>query len=430
MSSELLESERAVIGCLLIDSRIADTLAAQVEPRDFLSDDLGRVYGFLLDAREAGKPITDARAVHAELKRAGLLDAIGGVAGIARLVRDTPNVANANYHASTIRRGANLRRLAALGQLLVDGANDPQTQPADLIAQVDAMAAQVAAGESSQGTVTIQQATVAAIERADRARQGKSGVAVPSGIHSLDQTIGGFFPGELVVLAARPSIGKSALAAQIASHNAMRQRSVLLVSLEMDAASIANRELAAEIGSEVRAIRNGVLTDQQRAEAERYAAELEGVPYEIYYGRNATVSRIRGLSRIIAAKPQGLALVVVDYLGLITANDRRKPRWEQITEISGALKTLALELQVPILALSQLNRDAENRPPTLAQLRDSGAIEQDADVVMLLHRESRDAEEAELNIAKNRNGATGAMTLSFDPATTTFSDASLTEWAP
>lgn len=424
--SQLDESESGLIGALMIQPSIADVIQSEVSASDFAHYGRGRVFAFLLDMRDAGKPIDNGVAVALELKAAKLLDEIGGYSGMMQILRDTPNASAAIYHARQVRRAATMRRLAALGAEMQESATDPTADPGEIIRRIDAMASQLGAANESSKLVTIEQAAREAIARMQSASEGQ-GPAVPTGIYSLDARTGGFYPGDLVILAARPSIGKSALAAQIAMHNAGKGRSALFVSLEMDAPSIAARELAGELGCEVRRIRAGKVTPIQKTQAEAFADHLKGVPLRIHYGRSATVSQVRGLSRLIAAKPEGLALVVVDYIGLMNANDRRKPRWEQVSEISSDLKTLAQELNVPVLACCQLGREAEGKPPTLAQLRDSGAIEQDADVVLLLHRESRDATAATLNVAKYRNGATFELPLGFEPATTSFVDLEATE---
>jgi replicative DNA helicase len=355
------------------------------------------------------------------LAAVGVLDAIGGTAGLARIVADVPNGSQAVFHAKRVRKAASLLKLDLLGKQLQREASDPTADPSEIIRRIDAMASQLSFSESNS-LVTIQDATEQAIERMEQAIQGKDGPALPTGFPTVDSSLGGMFPGELWIVAARPSIGKSAMAVQMAAHSASKDRSVLFVSLEMDAASIATRELAAELGSEVRALRTGAVSPALLDSAKSYASSLSGQPFHIHYGRSITTSRIRGLARLVASRPEGLRLLVVDYMGLITGSDRRRPRYEQVSQISGELKTLAMELQVPVLACCQLGRDAEGKPPTLAQLRDSGSIEQDADVVMLLHRATRDATAASLNIAKNRNGASGEIELQFDSATTSFID--------
>jgi replicative DNA helicase len=255
-------------------------------------------------------------------------------------------------------------------------------------------------------------------------RQTVASAGIETGLSSFDQATGGLHPGELVIVAARPSVGKSALAATIGLNASLASHRVLFVSLEMTGRDIAARMLAGESGESFAAIRSGAAEPRKLESA---SSAFVGLPFRIWSGRKLTTERLRAVSRLEQSR-DGLDVIIVDYIGLIEPADRRKPRWEAVTEISSDLKSLALSLQVPVIALCQLNRDAEGEQPKLSHLRESGAIEQDADIVALLHRD-RDSSEATLNIAKIRNGKPGAIDLRFDQRGTRFSEPTVEQHA-
>jgi replicative DNA helicase len=415
------ETESALIGAAILDPSQIDIIQGIVAPDDFFDSDLAAAYALILDMRDAGEPINDMTLVTHRFAAAGILANLGGRAGLLRITQSTGSALHARYYASDIRRASRLRRLQSLGCEIANRcAGD--SDPSEIAAWIESQIRACVASDSTADSVTIAQAAQDALHRIDEAARREKSLGIPSGLLRLDGAMGGFYPGELAILAARPSIGKSALAAQIAAYNAHRGQSVLFVSLEMSSHDIALRAIAGETGIDGRALRAGALNRDQRQAAQRYADSLEGVPFKLWAARNATVAKIRAAAKVQAATG-GLALLVVDYLGLVHATDRRKPRWEQITEVSSDLKSLALEMDIPVLALCQLNREAERSAPRLDHLRDAGAIEQDADIVMLLHRESRDSESATLDVAKARNGVTGAISIGFDPATLEFTDA-------
>ncbi len=422
-----LESERAVIGAAILSPSTIDITVSIVGPLDFAERDLGQAFGLLADLHAAGEPIDDTTLLVDRFRRAGLLEPLGGRAGIGRLSIDCPNPAHAAAYARDVKESATRRRLRVLAAQLADRAETPTIDPSETIDWAEAELTRHRSG-GGPAAVSLASATRTALEDILATRTNGRGVGLPTGLWRVDECLGGLYPGELVILAARPSIGKSAMGCQIAQHNAERRRPVLLVSLEMTGRDIALRGLAQRLGREVRALRAGVGIDAEDiTAANSYAAELDPVPMFIWSSRSATLAKIRAAARVQQATT-GLSMLVVDYLGLIAPADRRKPRWEQVTEASGDLKSLALELGVPVVCLCQLGREAEKVLPRLDHLRDSGSIEQDADVVMLLHRESRDATSATLDIAKNRCGVTGILSLGFDPGATRFTDVS--EWEP
>ncbi len=421
----VITTEERLIGGLIGNPDALETVSGRLTQAHFSSVALGHTFGLIQAMRDSGRPI-EGLQVRNEMQKSGLLSRIGGDAALGRMAVAPTHLDAILDAADEIRNTAAMRRLAKLGQALIDASSDLQQKPQDIIRRIEAEASNIQAGSESDSLVSLSEATRTLIDGLNAPQDSKQN-PVRTGLDSIDGALGGFFPGELLILAARPSIGKSALASQVGV-SAAEDGGVLFVSLEMNARDIATRHLAAALRCEVRAVRSGYLNEDDLQQAMTYAKSIERLPMQIHFGRSCTISKIRGLARLMAVQPSGLKLVVVDYIGLMAATDRRKPRWEQVSELSADLKSLAQELSVPVLALSQLNRDAEGKPPTLAQLRDSGSLEQDADVVMLLHRAGRDASEAIVDIAKCRNGATGEIQLGFDPSTTTFSDLHAREW--
>ena len=265
------------------------------------------------------------------------------------------------------------------------------------------------------------------LEVIEQSKHRKPTASVKSGLADLDRCIGGFRPGQLIVLAARPSIGKSAFASQIAVHAAKETHPTLFISLEMTSQETVSRALAMETSLDMRRILDGDLASHEIHQAEQIANAYKAIPLLIEDRRGLNIDRLAMLIRSTAARKK-LGLIIIDYIGLV-AGDRKKPRWESITEISNSLKTLAQTESIPVLALCQLNRDSEGEVPKLSHLRDSGAIEQDADCVLLLHREKRNAVETELFIAKNRNGPIGRIELEFDATRFEFRSSLQSEYA-
>jgi len=420
------ENELAVIGAAILEPATIDITGGIIGWSDFESREHGQAFALLVDLHTAGEPIDDTTVLVDRFRRAGLLEQLGSVAGIGRIAIACPNSKHAAAYARSVKEASTRRRLQAMATELADRSNDPTIDPSEVVDWAEAELTRQREGRDS-GAVSLAAATREAIAGIIAVQNRERVAGLPTGLWRVDECLGGLYPGELVILAARPSIGKSALGSQIAIYNAELDRPVLFVSLEMTGRDIATRKLANRLGYEVRSLRAGRVEAADIATANAYAAEIESMPMFIWSSRAATLAKIRAAARVQKATT-GLSMLVVDYLGLIAAADRRKPRWEQVTEASGDLKSLALELEIPVLCLCQLNREAERGAPGLHHLRDAGAIEQDADVVMLLHREARDATNATLDIAKNRNGGTGVITLGFDPGATQFTDTA--DWVP
>jgi len=414
------EAERAVIGSIILDPESMERLILRIAPRDFHDSTLSQLFDFMIDMHTLGEPIGDQAFLCGKLRETKVWASIGQMAGLAKLALECPNAAHAAFYAQQVREAADRRRLAELSSRFYENLMDPMIKPGDAIKLFDSKVATTGFKAGAEA-VLIAEASRNAVGKSKDREKAKYAVGVPTGIYGVDGPSGGLFPGELTVLAARPSIGKSALGAQIAYHCASQNRPALFVSMEMAEWEIASRTLAAESSVDSRAIRAATLTDAQIAELEIVIKQQESIPFWIWRPRSPSVPEIRAKAREIAAV-RGLSLLVVDYLSLIRPEDSRAFRRDQLSQIGKDLKDLSDELKVPVLALAQLNRSAEGEKPKLSHLAESGTIEQDANAVWLLHRESREATKGVLMIEKNRSGPTFDVELEFDPVRTTFRD--------
>jgi replicative DNA helicase len=414
------EAERAVLGAIILDPGSMERLILRISKRDFHDQSLGQLFDFMCDMHTLGEPIGDIAYLTGRLAETKMWADIGKQAGIGKLAVDCPSAAHAQFYAAQVREAADRRRLAELSAKFYENLMDPMVKPGDAIKLLEAKIATTGYKAGAEA-ILIAEASKSAVDKSRNRDKAKYAVGVQTGLYGIDGASGGLFPGELTVLAARPSIGKSALGAQIAYHAAMQGRPSLFVSMEMAEWEIASRALAAESTVDSRAIRAASLTDEQITELEAVIQQQENVPFWIWRPRSPSVPEIRAKAREIAAV-RGLALLVVDYLSLVRPEDSRAFRRDQLSQIGKDLKDLADELKVPVLALAQLNRSSEGEKPKLSHLAESGTIEQDANAVWLLHRENRAATEAILMIEKNRSGPTFDVMLEFDPIRTTFRD--------
>jgi replicative DNA helicase len=401
--TEIVFHERALVGLVLVDPSVLDRTEIELAAYDWMDGDCSRLWPILCGMRRDGEPIADTRIV-AE-RCSSVLD--DPAVALGRLARDAGMFGQDNYHLQRLLASSEYRRLGRLSRELLRRCDAMADTPEDIR---EWASSQLFAAPSSR--VTSQAIGDVMRSIVDSARTKKAIKKIETGLADLDEVIGGFRPGQLAILAARPSIGKSALASQIAVTAAQGGSPVLFVSLEMSATECVSRALATETGYSMKRILDGELDKYQLERADAAVDRYRETPLRIADRRAVTIERLSCLIRSETAT-QKLGLIVVDYLQLITG-DRRKPRWELITEISNQLKSLALSECVPILALSQLNRDSEGETPKLSHLRDSGAIEQDADMVLLLHREQRSSTVADIIVAKNRNGPTGKISLNYD----------------
>lgn len=419
-----LEAEESLLGSMLL-SRDAITAAveARIGPGDFYKPAHGHVYSAVWALYERGEPV-DPITVAEELRRTGLLEPLGGLNALLRLQSATPASANASHYAKIVGELALLRRLIRVSGEIAEWAYD---QPDDVVETVDRAEAavfEVAEKRVSESMVSLFDTVTRTVDQLEHLYGDDSALTgAPTGYTDLDGLLLGLQPSNLVVVAARPGMGKTSFALGAAANVAMTaRRPVLFFSMEMGAVELTKRLLAAEARVEARKLQTGDLTDTDWSRLSSAIGHLGEAPLFIDDNPHCTVMEIRAKCRRIKARHGDLGLVVVDYLQLMSSPRRAENRQVEVSELSRGLKILARELDCPVMALSQLNRQLEYRQdkrPMLADLRESGSIEQDADVVCFIYRdesyhpESDQRGTAEVIVAKHRNGPTGACRLAF-----------------
>lgn len=418
-----LEAERGVLGSLLLDPELCDEVALQVRPHDFYVDANRRLYEHLLAIHNDGSRI-DSLLLIERLKKNDDLERVGGLAYLGEVAGAVPHAANAVAYSQIIRGKAMLRALIHASTETLRRAYDQGEEPRDLVKTAEESVFRILDDEIGEVTA-MNDVLSEALKRIDmRLKKGGGVGGMPTGFSDLDSMTGGLHPGELVILAARPSMGKTALAANIAEHvSADGGATTLFVSLEMSRLELAERMLCSRGRINGHKLRNGFISATDRTKLIEISAEMSGAPIYIDDTPSRTMTEIAATARRMKRR-QNLALVVIDYLQLIEPDNPRDPRQEQVAKIARRLKGMARELEVPVLCLAQLNRQAEvtkDNRPRLSHLRESGAIEQDADLVMFVHRDeyyqtneedrARVAGEADIVVAKQRNGPTGEVKL-------------------
>ncbi len=420
-----VEAEVCTLGSMVLDAATIDIVVHITRAEDFFRPAHRIIYETLCRMHNSGKPI-DLVTLNDELKRAKLLERIGGSEYLAVLAEGVPSTATAEYYARMVRDKALLRNLIAANQQIIQDAYDSQDDPAEILDQAEHSIFQIASrqiGDNARSLESLLQHTFETLSAAD----GSMITGVATGYFKLDELTAGFQNSEMIVIAGRPSMGKTALALNMAEYMAVEDgRSVLLFSLEMSKAQLALRFLCARARQNAARLRRGNPSAEDWTGLQMAAGDLEKAKIFIDDSADLNILRLRAKARRMAAG-EGLDCVIVDYLQLMTPMGRTESRQQQIAEMSRGLKALSRELNIPIVVLSQLNRAAEGREghrPRMSDLRESGAIEQDADVVILLHREDyyhRDdpdyqtTNKTEVIIAKQRNGPIGTVPLTFLP---------------
>jgi replicative DNA helicase len=417
-----MAAEQSVLGGMLLSKdAIADVLE-RLRSGDFYRPAHQSVYDAVLDLYARGEP-ADAVTVSAELDRRGLLKRVGGAPYLHTLISTVPTAANAGYYAGIVAEKALLRRLVEAGTRVVQygyaGADGADV--ADVVDRAQAEIYDVTDGRTSEDFVPLEQLLQPTMDEIDAiASQGGIARGVPTGFVELDEVTNGLHPGQMIVIAARPGMGKSTLGLDFLRSCSIKNRmSSVVFSLEMSKSEIVMRLLSAEAKIKLADMRSGRMSDDDWARLARRMSEISEAPLYIDDSPNLTMMEIRAKARRLSQKAD-LRLIVIDYLQLMTSGKRVESRQQEVSEFSRQIKLLAKELEVPVVAMSQLNRGPEQRTdkkPMLADLRESGSIEQDADMVILLHRPDafeRDdprGGEADLIIAKHRNGPTKTITV-------------------
>lgn len=429
-----LDAERMVVSACMLDHGGAEALddaMLAVRPSDFYREAHGLMFDALCGLRTQGRP-TDAVSLIDELERRGWLERCGGEDGVADVANAAPHAANAGFHAGIVRQKAMTRRLVeACTEIIRDGYSNLHTAT-ELVERAESRIFAIRDEGLGAATASMGEVLGEVMAEIARRRLGAS-QGLSTGFRDVDQ-FASLNPGDLAIVAARPSIGKTAFAAAVAAHAAEAEAArVLFVSLEMSRQSLVERMLASRSGVPGGALKTPWTMGADDERALHVAANaVDALPFDFTLSPRATVAEIAAIARRMKRRG-GLGLVVVDYLGLVEprAGSRQSTRQDDVAGISRDLKAAALELGAPFVVLCQLNRQAETREdkrPRLSDLRESGQIEQDADLVLLLHRpEFYDPNDrpgvAEVVIAKNRNGATGAAAIRFLKHCTRFEDA-------
>ena len=430
------EAEIGVLGSMLLLPTVIDDVVTELRADDFYFDANVTLYEHLVDMRNTGKQI-DITLLRERLKDQGDYDRIGGASYLAEVFTKVANTAHVNFYARIVKQKALLRSLINVcTDVLKDAYETGQEESEKLLSQAEEKIFAIGEQRNLGATGEVQEMLHVAIDRLDARMRGENPEgAVETGFTDLDNLTGGLHASELVILAARPSMGKTAFAMNIAE-NVVRlsNQPVLFVSLEMAGIELIERLLCSVAKVDSRRLRNGTVSQDDRKRLIAKASEMSKVPLFIDDSPSRTVAEIASAARRIKRRQEQLGLIVVDYLQLIEPDSSTDPRQEQVAKIARRLKGLARELRVPVLCLSQLNRQAEDtrdHRPRLSHLRESGAIEQDADVVMFVHREeyylrgeARDEVQgqAQILIEKQRNGPTGEIELSWVKEFTRFED--------
>ena len=418
------DAERAVLGSILIKPDVCDDVALVVRPEDFFDEAHQILYRHLLELHDGGKRI-DTTIVLEKLRTQGDLDRIGGPPLLADVLEAVPHAAHATHYAQIVRDKAILRNLIDAGTDILREAYDESDEPRQLLARAEEKIFAILERRSSADAQPIAEVLEDVMVRMDARMKHEHAIGgVETGFTDLDTLCGGLHNSELIILAARPSMGKTAFAMNIAEHVAIGQRRpVLFVSLEMACLELADRLLCSSAQVNGHRLRNGTISQEDRRRLVQKSSEIGTAPLYIDDTPGRTLTEIAAVARRLKRK-QELSLVVIDYLQLIEPDNPRDPRQEQVARIARRLKMMSRELDIPVMCLAQLNRQAEvsrDNRPRLNHLRESGAIEQDADVVMFVHREEyyqtndEDRErvkgQAEIIIAKQRNGPIGDVKL-------------------
>ncbi|MFT4307375.1 MAG: replicative DNA helicase [Microbacterium sp.] len=427
---DVLAEQSALGGMLLSKDAVADVIET-LRGTDFYIPKHELIFEAILTLYSHGEP-TDVIAVTDELIKTGDLQRAGGADYLHSLTSIVPTAANAGYYASIVSERALLRRLVEAGTRIVQMGYSGQGEAVDLVNNAQAEIYGVTGAETAEDYVPLTVAVDAAVEEIEAAR-GRDGqmTGIPTGFEGLDQLTNGLHAGQMIVVAARPAMGKSTLALDLARAAAIKHgMPTIFFSLEMGRSEIAMRLMSAEAAIPLQAMRKGTLDQRDWTTIASTRGRINDAPLYIDDSPNMTLVEIRAKCRRLKQRA-GLKMVVIDYLQLMTSGKRVESRQQEVSEFSRALKLLAKELQVPVIALSQLNRGPEQRQdkkPALSDLRESGSIEQDADMVVLLHRESaydKDsprAGEADLIVAKHRNGPTDTITVAFQGHFSRFAD--------
>jgi replicative DNA helicase len=416
-----IDAERSVLGMMLLDQHAIEDVQQILQADDFYLPKHRTVFQAILETYDRRSNV-DQLMVEETLSRMGALEEIGGQGELLDLVSGTVTSVSAAFHAEIVREKAVQRRVLEVCRDIAEQAFENSADARELVDEAERRIFEISRFDRESESRRIDDILQETFERIDyfRSRKGEP-TGIVTGYYDLDEMTGGLQPGELLILAARPSMGKTSFALNLAERIAAHNQAVAIFSLEMSAQQVISNMLCCRSQVNGTAVRKGRLTEEEYRRLQEEAAALYEAPIFVDDAAGLSVSALRGKARRLHRK-SNIQMIIIDYLQLMTSGRREESRQQEISYISRSLKGLARELKVPVIALSQLNRDVENREdhrPRMSDLRESGAIEQDADVIMLLHREEyfkpteHNAGLAQLILAKQRNGPTGEIELRF-----------------
>ncbi|MEM0487806.1 MAG: replicative DNA helicase [Candidatus Bathyarchaeia archaeon] len=426
-----IESEQSVLGGIIIDNDAIHKVIELLRPEDFYKESHQKIYQAMISLYERGEPL-DLITLTDELKRLKVLDKVGGATYLAQLAECVPTAANVLHYARIVKEKALLRQLISAATEIITDCYKEEEDIEELLDRAEQLIFSISEYRVRPSFYPIREIlkeTFRVIERLYERKELVTGV--PSGFKDLDRLTAGFQPSDLIIVAGRPSMGKTAFCLNIAHYAAVHARvPTAIFSMEMSKEQVAMRMLCAEAKVNASKVRSGFLSEADLQKLTLAASILSDAPIVIDDTPALSVLELRAKARRLKGE-MSLGLIIIDYLQLMRGRSNAETREKEISEISRSLKALAKELQIPVIAISQLSRRAEDRPgrrPQLADLRESGAIEQDADLILFIYRDevynpnTSKKGIAEVIIGKQRNGPTGTVELAYIPELTTFKD--------
>ena len=427
------EAEISVLGAMLQDSTAVLRAAEQLVPEDFYHPEHKEIFTVMTDMNRRQTAI-DLVTVQTELSNKGSLDGVGGIKYLMKIIRDVPTTANVQEYINIVREKSTLRKLIAASQGIMKDCYGQNKELQEVLSSAEKSIFDIVMNrQGGEELRPVGEALEVAYQKIEELAKLKGELAgVPTGFIDLDSMLTGLHPGELIIVGARPAMGKTSFAMNIAEHAALNKgKTTAIFTLEMPREQIAMRMLCSDARVDMQRVRKGTLHDDDWIRLAKTLGPLSASHIYIDDTAGLSPTQLRSRCRRLMMDTGKLDLVVIDYLGLMRSDGRAESRNMEVSEISRALKAIALELKIPIVACAQLsraNKDRIDKRPVLSDLRDSGSIEQDADVVMFLHREdyyNKDTEDkniAEVIIAKQRSGPLGTVKLAWLSETTTFAN--------
>lgn len=423
-----LEAEMAVLGCSFLTNYALDKVCEELDSDMFISEPNRRIFDAIKSLHQSKIPL-DSATVKNEIEKKGSINLIGGIEYLSEVIDSVITAANVDYYIDIVREKALRRKLIDVTNAITSSAYDEEENTNDLIDDAERKIFSVTKARKAGEFKTIGEVMRSTQQELERLAKNKNEITgIPSGFYDLDKLTSGFHPNELIILAARPAMGKTAFGLNLAVNAAQKtEKAVAIFNMEMSAEQLALRMIAAAGGIEQNKLKTGRLEHNDWKKVNEAMSELGDTNLYIEDSSGMTISEIRAKCRRLATQEKGLGLVVIDYLQLITGSAKYEGnRQQEVSEISRSLKTMAMELKIPVIALAQLSRSVElreNKRPIMSDLRESGSIEQDADIVAFLYRDdyynkpagdSSNVSITELIIGKHRNGGTGTIELLFE----------------